>query len=349
MNNSIDISNYTVCKVSSSNYSSFFKLAQERIEGSAFLPEKWGDELWGVILYCGSAVEGGWVGKKRISNNVYSLLYQEIVFDSYPVISKGLQDDDIVAQTLVEECINYAKRWGICSLKLSHWVRGYQVFNEANFYPQKYASFIIDLNGDYFYKYDYSQRYTIHKAQKNNVSFAVYRKYDALKYLEDFQRIRKETQARAIMNNKDASMLLKHNEFFESILMNCDSILVIVRTKEGNIGSMGILLKTGKTLYYGYAGSDLDLDRKYGCSSYMTGMFIDYAKQIGCDRVDMGGCPVSPSEASPAYGVYRFKKSFGGDYQEYIGGDFIVNKLRYRLAKLLINNVHIRRLISKKI
>ena len=47
-----------------------------------------------------------------------------------------------------------------------------------------------------------------------------------------------------------------------------------------------------------------------------------YAKDInreiqGVKFMDLGGVPVKPDITHPSYGVYAFKRSFGGEYKEY--------------------------------
>jgi len=62
---------------------------------------------------------------------------------------------------------------------------------------------------------------------------------------------------------------------------------------------------------------------------------------------DMGGVPVSPDINHPAYGVYTFKKSFGGEYKEYNSGKIIISPIKYKLLNFVLKNRKLLRIISK--
>ena len=64
---------------------------------------------------------------------------------------------------------------------------------------------------------------------------------------------------------------------------------------------------------------------------------------------DMGGVPQSPTAEHPAYGVYVFKRSFGGAYQEFDGGKIIISPTKYRLLNFLLSQRKLLRLFSKKL
>ncbi len=55
------------------------------------------------------------------------------------------------------------------------------------------------------------------------------------------------------------------------------------------------------------------------------------AKARGCTRYDLGGIPVAPRESDPQYGLYLFKKGFGGSRREFAGAyDLAPRPLLYR-------------------
>ncbi len=49
---------------------------------------------------------------------------------------------------------------------------------------------------------------------------------------------------------------------------------------------------------------------------------INYALEKGCKLYDFGGIPCYEDEKSPTYGIYKFKKGFGGEVVNY-AGDFV--------------------------
>ena len=74
---------------------------------------------------------------------------------------------------------------------------------------------------------------------------------------------------------------------------------------------------------------------------------IQWAKQQGCTRYDLWGIPDTDPQTLEAefknrndglWGVYRFKRGFGGKYVKTIGAfDYVYNPLLYKLYKLWRN------------
>ncbi|GAW93776.1 lipid II:glycine glycyltransferase FemX [Calderihabitans maritimus] len=61
---------------------------------------------------------------------------------------------------------------------------------------------------------------------------------------------------------------------------------------------------------------------------------IQWAKAKGCTMYDFRGVPGDLSEDNPLYGLYRFKKGFGGKYTEFVGEyDLVFSPLYYWLWK----------------
>ncbi len=200
----------------------------------------------------------------------------------------------------------------------------------------------------YFRQLNSSLRNKINKAQRNGITFVVFDNEEAVSKLEDFQRLRSVTQDRAIQKNKKSSMLLKSINAYNKIIVDYDSYFVASYTKEGILAAMFLLIKSGKTMYSYYAGSDIEINRETGASSYLNWMFIQFASECGCKYVDMGGVPINPDESHPAYGIYVFKKSFGGEYHDYNSGDFVLSPLKYKMIKMLQNSKFLIRFLSKK-
>ena len=59
---------------------------------------------------------------------------------------------------------------------------------------------------------------------------------------------------------------------------------------------------------------------------------IKWAKENNCDIYDFGGVSGFADENHPMYGVYRFKKGFGGDVTEFLGEyDLVFSPFFYQL------------------
>ena len=62
---------------------------------------------------------------------------------------------------------------------------------------------------------------------------------------------------------------------------------------------------------------------------------IKYTKELGLKIYDFGGISGDFNPKSPNYGVYEFKRGFGGYVVEYIGEfDFIIHKFEYKTFDL---------------
>ncbi len=333
-------------KLTADNYAAYLELCNQQIQGPMLLPNKYDLRLWGIVVYRDEQLIGGWVGTKRLSGRL-SWLYQEVVFDSTPQIFQPIYVEEM--SNFIQTITQYAKQDAIVSLVLSHWSRGEMpLISQANF--ETNATFLIDVQqNDLFMTLEHSQRKQIRKAEREEVAFVIYSRDEAIQELEAFDNIRKTTQERAISNNSKSSMLLKSSSFYKNILLNYNSTMVACKTKDGQIGAMLLFLQSGATIYLYFSGSDIAINKATGCSSYLHWCIFNYAKEIGCKYVDMGGVPVSPKEVHPAYGVYKYKKSFGGEYKEYTSGDIVISTWRYKLIQLIKQNRTLLRLLSKKL
>lgn len=82
--------------------------------------------------------------------------------------------------------------------------------------------------------------------------------------------------------------------------------------------SGAVSVNYGERFTYVY-GASSDFWRNY-CSSYlMQQTMIKAACDGGCDIYDFGGVPFYYDESRPEYGMYRFKKGFGGEVTAYAG------------------------------
>ena len=101
-----------------------------------------------------------------------------------------------------------------------------------------------------------------------------------------------------------------------------------------------------KCLYlYGASGNE---SRKHMPAYLVQWAMIQWAMEKGCEIYDLRGVPgVIEDENNPIYGLYRFKKGFGGDLVEFIGEfDLLFHPVLYRLFTWA---EHIRKTLRKRI
>jgi hypothetical protein len=338
------MSSFNYRAVSKINYQEFYINTQKLLVGPMLLPEKWESYLWGILVYNNSTLIGGWVGRKRIHNLFLSKLYQEVVFDSHPQI---FIPSDNIEQEIVNVSIKLARKEQISLLSISHWSRNNIRYLNKEFKEQKCATFIINLSNDLWSELDSKQRNIIRKAERNLVSLQINTNISQ-QMIDDFQNLRFDTQKRAIHKNEKSSMLLKSTSFINRVVNELDCNMGICYI-DNHPASAALMLSSGKTMFYYLGGSNIELNRKAGASAYLIWNMIVSSKKAGNSYFDMGGVPTDHSDDNPACGVYNFKKSFGGEYVEFVCGDFVISKMECGLMNFFKKNNIIKRIISKKL
>ncbi len=328
-------------------YPSYYHLVQTTKWGNPMLPESFNTNLWGDVVCIGDIVIGGWVGNLRGNIPLAKWITKSVYFDSYPVF-ENLEYYNAYHDTLINTIKLHAQNEGITMLNLTHWVReGYLQIDKIG----QNATFLTPLQKteDELWKLvESKQRNCIRKGEKSGVEFLVCRGEESLVYLSDFQRLRQQTQQHAIKNHAKASMLLKSDNFFRSLFLNNNTILFVGKA-DNRVATVALMVQSGQTVYYYSGGSDYELNKKYSCSAFILWKSISYCNELGIKYFDMGGVPTQPSKDHPAYGVYAFKRSFGGEYVEFDCGKIIINKWKYILLNFILSQRKLLRLFSTKL
>ena len=263
-------------------------------------------------------------------------------------------DNDVLEQGryklyLLEVLIKYAVSNHFCQVVFNHWSRETLDFTtfDSRINSQKTATFLIDLSlseDKIFSGFSKGHKSSIKKAIKvENISIFVDEK---LKYLNEYYFLYKQTQQRAIKADKKSSMTLHSKEYLERLLRLDGASLHLALLNNEVVSGAIIVENTNCAIYY-LGASDIDLNRKYSSSNLLQWEIIKWAKNKGIRFYDFGGSPVNPSDTHPAFGVYRFKKSFGGEYKEYNAPIIIISKVKYWIVTNVIDNRKILRLIKK--
>ena len=344
----------SIVPLSEKYYSAYYSLVQATRWGNPMLPVHYAYSLWGMVVLDGEQVVGGWVGTLRGNVRVVRLIAKSVYFDSYPVFATT-EIEQAWTTSLYETLCNFARCEAVVMLNLTHWVRtkdGSSLFSRQVPLPELDATFLQDLHlpiDDLWKGLDSSLRNKLRKAEKKGVIVRACKGKESVSYLADFQRLREVTQSRAIHHNANASMLLKSDDYFREIMLRPNSTLFVAEY-EGAVVSASLILQGGKTVYFYMSGSNNDINRQTGCSAYLKWKAIEYFHACeGVEYVDMGGVPLTPQESDPAYGVYQFKKSFGGDYFEFPAGTIAISPAKYRLLRFLLSQRKLLRLFSNKL
>ncbi len=150
----------------------------------------------------------------------------------------------------------------------------------------------------YNIRYPEKQGVVYHKGTKEEVSALV-------AVLEDTSRRKK--------------FLGRSAEYYERLLdVMGDQAALIIGTKDGQVVAASITIACGRQAWAVYGG----MLREYAQLRAYYGLNWErmlWAKSKGATSFDFSGVPVDQSESSPLYGLYQFKKSFGGELVEFIG------------------------------
>jgi len=103
--------------------------------------------------------------------------------------------------------------------------------------------------------------------------------------------------------------------------------------------AMLIVYRFDERAYYIYGGSRT-IHRDKMPNNLLQWEAIKWAKERGCTVYDMWGAPDELDESDPMWGVYRFKKGFGGRFVEHIGAwDYAPSRPIYWLYTVIMPHV----------
>ncbi len=171
---------------------------------------------------------------------------------------------------------------------------------------------------------DKDTRWSIRTAERRGVSVAERSDDDAL---ADFYGLYEETGRRA-------RFITRAPEYYRAVwrtLIDAGHATLFVAAHEGRTVAGAIVLWCGDRAVYMYGASG-EVARKTYATYGLQWRCIRHARERGAARYDLGGIPVAPTERDPMYGVYVFKKGFGGTRREFAGAYDVASKpFLYRL------------------
>lgn len=152
-------------------------------------------------------------------------------------------------------------------------------------------------------------RYGVRRARREGVVAAV---SEAVEDLEAFMDLHEETARRQ-------GFALRPREYYRQFMRDLPAKLITARREgEGRILAGAVILTFGEEAYYLYGASSREGENLY--ASYLVQFeALEAARRAGARRYDMWGIPCRPHEGHPMWGVYKFKKKFGGSEERYVG------------------------------
>lgn len=267
--------------------------------------------------------------------------------DSSVLVKQTLSEMEIkfLKKETFRSLINYLRKIHVVFLYISPMTRSNDaiLLKEVGFGTDKCATFNIDLTKDeneIFKSFSKGNKSSIHFAQKKGVKIKIYEGESALMYLSEFCNL----QDKLFEHKKDSYSRLyyKSESFIRSIFSSTFTKLYLAMAYYNDQPAAGaIIISYNKLIYYYLGASDFLITRDSQASNLLHYEIIKYAKSLGCDKYDLGGIPFNSDPSIQTYGVYKFKKSYGGLRCEYDIGNYVIKKIRYGIIwKLQKNQYH---------
>jgi lipid II:glycine glycyltransferase (peptidoglycan interpeptide bridge formation enzyme) len=173
-------------------------------------------------------------------------------------------------------------------------------------------------------------RYGVRRARREGVMVGTSNREEDL---EAFMDLHESTASRQ-------NFALRPREYYREFMQDLPAHLVVAR-KEGEerLLAGAVILTFGQEAYYLYGASSAESENLY--ASYLIQFEVmTVARENGARRYDMWG-PCKPHEGDPLWGVYQYKKKFGGEEKRYVGAhEKNLNPLRATLMRAGINGYY---------
>ena len=105
----------------------------------------------------------------------------------------------------------------------------------------------------------------------------------------------------------------------------------LIAEVEGDAVAMVLLFHFGERAWYMY-GASRAVHREKMPNHLLQWEAMQWAKARGCTIYDMWGAPDVLDESDPLWGVYRFKRGFGGEFVRHVGAwDLALSRFGYWL------------------
>ena len=299
---------------------------------------------------------GGISGRKKGKLPIMGNLFASILVETSAIIKNTLSTDATKELKLViyRNLIDFSRKAGVIQVFLNHWSRESQseVLSRVGFFVENSSTFELDLLDTYTdiqNKFSGRCRTSLRKAKKSKLDCFIYFNDIPRHVLDDISDLSHNTYERAVKKHKNASMHFKKKDFYKYLFEKCRNNLEvgIVYDSEKRPISFAILLFDHHRAIYYRGGSDLEKNRATSASNLLLYNLVNSAISRKINLFDFGCVPYKPERHHPAYGVYRFKESFGGELKVYYSGYYVVNRFKYFLFNLIFSNPALKRFVNK--
>jgi lipid II:glycine glycyltransferase (peptidoglycan interpeptide bridge formation enzyme) len=126
-----------------------------------------------------------------------------------------------------------------------------------------------------------------------------------------------------------------HREMYQRYARQGNSVIFLA-SYQGKLVAARMVIRFGDTCIYMYGASDTE-DRSVPNTHLVQYRCIQWAKAQGCSTFDFRVIPDNLDENTEMYGVYYYKKGFGGFSRLHMQTqDYVYNPIIYRLWRTLV-------------
>ncbi len=228
----------------------------------------------------------------------------------------------------------YLKKRSVINMTISPKTRSHdgELFKEIFGNVDKCATFVVDLSLDeqaIFKSFSKGRKSAIKKAQKMGVEVKILEGASGFSLLSDYCYL--ENKLFDNKQNSYSNIYFKSEAYLKKLLSSGNTYVAMAYYEDKPVAG-SIIVAHYKSLYYYLGASDIELNRLTNGASLLKYESILYGKKKGCQEFDLGGIPFVELDASDSlYGVYKFKKDFGGERQEFDCNNYTIHPRRYKL------------------
>ncbi len=192
-----------------------------------------------------------------------------------------------------------------------------------------------------FDNFSQKTRYNIRLAARRGVGISCYRGDQRIpdSAFNSFSQLMETT-------GKRDGFKVRNKEYFKRLLaaFGKDAVLFLAN-HNGTAIAGAIEILYGDTAWYLY-GASANEYRNMMPNYLLQWEMICLALKRGCSVYDFRGVPGDVSESNPLYGLYRFKKGFGGEYTKFTG--LFTYAYKPIMSQMFLKAIELYRLLNKK-
>ena len=191
---------------------------------------------------------------------------------------------------------------------------GFECVSRGESFESAQPKFVFRLDlkdrdaSEIFLSFSQKTRYNLRKAQRSGVEIRLGGTED----VDDFERL-------MIITGRRDGFIVRGAEYFRSLLdIFGESARLYMAYYEGVPIAGAVAVAFGDKVWYLY-GASANEHRDKMPNYLLQWSIICWALERGSRIYDFRGVSGDLSEDNPLYGLYRFKKGFGGEFTEFIG------------------------------